>query len=303
MHNHLPPLDIDAKPAAYRPRFLWVILGLLSPTLLSLLAFFVAPVAILVMYSFYEAQPGGIMKPDFVLDNYWRFLGDPFHLGILWTTIKLGLGVTLITLIAGYPVAYGLARTRSRLLRSLGITAVLIPLMTSVVVRSYGWMILLASSGLINKLLLWLRLIDEPLQLMFTTLGVVIALGEVFLPFMILTIMPVIQGIDPALEQASMSLGASPVRTFWNVTLPLSMPGVAAGSILVFVLTIGAFATPRLVGGAKTQVVSVFVYDQALQLFNWPFGAATSMIILVIVLLLTYLQTQLLESGGIQTQG
>jgi putative spermidine/putrescine transport system permease protein len=279
-----------------------VVLSLLSPTLLSLLAFFVTPVAILVTYSFYEAKPGGIMHPDFVLTNYIRFLGDPFHLRILWTTIKLGFGVTVITLVTGYPVAYVLARTRSRLLRGLGITAVLIPLMTSVVVRSYGWMILLASNGLINKLLLFLGISDQPVQMMFTTTGVVIALGEVFLPFMILTVMPVIQGIDPALEQASMSLGAGPFRTFRNVTLPLSMPGVAAGSILVFVLTIGAFATPRLVGGAKTQVASLFVYDQALQLFNWPFGAATSMIILVIVLLLTYFQTRLLENKRIQGQ-
>lgn len=291
---------VPRRPTQGNPkrRPVWVVIGLLSPTVLSLLAFFVAPVAILVVYSFYEAKPGGIMNPDFVLTNYIRFLGDPFHLGILWTTIKLGIGVTAITLVMGYPVAYVLARTRSRLLRGLGITAILIPLMTSVVVRSYGWMILLASSGLVNKLLLFLELSDVPLQMMFTTTGVVIALGEVFLPFMILTVMPVIQGIDPALEQASMSLGAGPFRTFRNVTLPLSMPGVAAGSILVFVLTIGAFATPRLVGGAKTQVISVFVYDQALQLFNWPFGAATSMIILVIILLLTYLQTRLLEKTG-----
>lgn len=268
---------------------------LLAPTLLLLAAFFAYPIGILGRLSFYKAEPGGVMIPDWTVANYARFLLDTFHLGILWTTIQLGLSVTIICVVLGYPVAYSLARTRSRRARAVGVTILLIPLMTSVVVRSYGWMILLASSGPVNKLLLGLGLVERPVQLMFTTHGVVIALAEVLLPFMVLSLMPVLQAIDPSLDEASQSLGARPLATFRRIVLPLSLPGVAVGSILVFVLSISAFATPRLVGGAITQVTSVFIYDQALNLFNWPFGAAVSLILLVLVLALTSLQSRLIE--------
>ncbi len=277
----------------------WVPLLLLMPILSVLLAFFVYPVGILARFSFYIARPGGQMIPGWVLENYRRFLLDPFHLGILWNTIDLGLWVTAVCLVLGYPLAYSLARTRSRRIRGLGITVLLIPLMTSVVVRSYGWMILLATSGPINKLLLALGIVDRPLQLLFKPQGVVTALAEVLLPFMVLSVMPVIQGIDVHLEEASQSLGAGPLATFRRIIIPLSLPGVAAGSILVFVLTISAFATPRLVGGATTQVMSIFIYDQAMSVFNWPFGGAVSILLLLVVLLLTWLQGRVLEGPGV----
>jgi putative spermidine/putrescine transport system permease protein len=276
---------------------------LLAPILALLALFFVSPVAILARFSFYLARPGGQMIPAWVLQNYTRFLTDSFHLGVLWNTIVLGLWVTAVCLILGYPLAYSLARTRSTRRRSLGLTILLIPLMTSVVVRSYGWLILLASSGPINRLLLALGLVDHPLQLLFKPQGVVVALAEVLLPFMVLSIMPVLQGIDPHLEEASQSLGAGPIQTFRQVVLPLSLPGVAAGSILVFVLTISAFATPRLVGGATTHVMSIFIYDQALGVFNWPFGSAVSMLLLLVVLGLTWLQGRALEGRGIGGAG
>jgi len=159
-------------------------------------------------------------------------------------------------------------------------------------------MILLASSGPVNKLLLAVGIIDRPLQLLFKPQGVVVALAEVLLPFMVLSVMPVIQGIDPFLEEASQSLGAGPFATFRRIVLPLSLPGVAAGSILVFVLTISAFATPRLIGGATTKVMSIFIYDQALSVFNWPFGGAVSILLLLFVLFLTWLQGRVLEGQG-----
>lgn len=280
-----------------RPRRTAVLL--LLPIAVVLAAFFITPVTILARYSFFIARPGGEMIPAWVLDNYVRFLGDTFHLGVLWNTVRLGLWVAGVCLALGFPLAYTLARTPSRRRRSLGITVLLIPLMTSVVVRSYGWMILLASSGPINKLLLGLGLIDRPIQLLFKPQGVIIALVEVLLPFMVLSIMPVIQGIDPHLEEASQSLGAGPFATFRRVVLPLSLPGIAAGSILVFVLTISAFATPRLIGGATTQVMSIFIYDQALSVFNWPFGAAVSMLLLAVVLFLTWLQGRAIEDRGV----
>src|SRR5581483_6837974 len=159
--------------------------------------------------------------------------------------------------VLGYPLAYTLARTRSRTARSVLVTLLLVPLMTSVVVRSYGWMILL--------------------------------------PYMVLTLVPVIQNIAPALEEASQSLGAPPGRMFRDVVIPLSLPGVAAGSILVFVLTIAAYATPRLVGGSRLLVMPIFVYDQTMALLNWPFASATSFVLLALVLGLMALQGRLVE--------
>jgi putative spermidine/putrescine transport system permease protein len=281
----------------------WVPFLLLAPILAVLLGCFLYPVGILARLSFYLAKSGGRMIPAWVIENYTRFLFDPFHLGVLWNTLSLGLGVTTLCLLLGYPLAYWLAQTRSPRLRGMGITVLLIPLMTSVVVRSYGWMILLAGNGPVNKVLLALGLVDRPLQLLYKPPGVIIALAEVLLPFMVLSIMPVLQGIDSHLEEASQSLGAGPVQTFRRVILPLSLPGVAAGSILVFVLTISAFATPRLVGGATTHVMSIFIYDQALSVFNWPFGSAVSMLLLVVVLILTWLQGRALGERSLGKTG
>jgi putative spermidine/putrescine transport system permease protein len=259
---------------------------------------FVMPLAILALYSIYEAGPGGTMIATFTLANYARFLGDPFHLRVLGQTVAMGLWVTVWCLVLGYPLAYTLARLRSRRVRGLLVTLLLVPLMTSVVVRSYGWMILLANNGLVNMGLMTLGLRETPVQLLFNTTGVVIALVAILLPYMVLTLVPVIQNIDPFLEEAAQSLGAKPSRVVGDVVLPLSLPGVGAGSILVFALAIAAYATPRLVGGSRLLVIPIFVYDQAMAVLNWPFAAATSFILLVLVLLLTALQGRVLERRG-----
>jgi putative spermidine/putrescine transport system permease protein len=277
------------------PRRYWLPALLVSPGVLVLLLAFVAPLGILLAYSFYESGPAGAMIPAFTLRQYRRFLGDPFYLYVLWRTVLLGVWVTAWCVVLGYPLGYALARTRSRLLRSLLVTLLLVPLMTSVVVRSYGWMILLANTGLVNKTLLALGVTDAPVQLLFNTTGVVIALVAILLPYMVLTLVPVIQNIAPALEEASQSLGASPWRMFRDVVVPLSLPGVAAGSILVFVLTIAAYATPRLVGGSRLLVMPIFVYDQTMALLNWPFASATSFVLLALVLGLMALQGRLVE--------
>jgi putative spermidine/putrescine transport system permease protein len=276
---------------------------LMSPSLLLLLFAFVAPLVILLAYSFYESRPGGVMIPAFTLGQYTRFLGDPFYLYVLWRTVLLGLWVTAWCIVLGYPLAYTLARTRSRHLRGILVTLLLVPLMTSVVVRSYGWMILLANNGLVNKTLLVLGVTRGPVQLLFNTTGVVIALVAILLPYMILTLMPVIQNIPPALEEASQSLGASPWRMFRDVVIPLSLPGVGAGSILVFVLTIAAYATPRLVGGSRLLVMPIFVYDQTMALLNWPFASATSFVLLALVLGLMALQSRLVEGASAWDRG
>lgn len=285
------------------PRRYWMPGLLMSPALLLLVLAYLAPLGILLVYSFYEFRPGGVMIPAFTLRHYLRFLSDPFYLYILWRTVLLGLWVTAWCIVLGYPLAYVLARTRSRYLRGILVTLLLVPLMTSVVVRSYGWMILLANNGLVNKALLALGVIQSSVQLLFNTTGVVIALVAILLPYMILTLMPVIQNISPSLEEASQSLGASPWRMFRDVVIPLSLPGVGAGSILVFVLTIAAYATPRLVGGSRLLVMPIFVYDQTMALLNWPFASATSFILLALVLGLMALQGRLVEGGSTWNRG
>ncbi len=273
--------------------------ALLTAPALALLVFaFVAPLAILITYSLYEAGPGGAMIPAVSLTQYLRFLGDPFYLYVLWRTVLLGLWVTGWCIVLGYPLAYVLARTRSRQVRAILLTLLLVPLMTSVVVLSYGWMVLLANNGLVNKALLALGVIETPVSLLFNTTGVVIALVAILLPYMVLSLTPVIQNIEPGLEEASQSLGANSWRVFWDVVFPLSLPGVGAGSILVFVLTIGAYATPRLVGGSRLLVMPIFVYDQALSLLNWPFASATSFILLALVLVLMALQGRVIDRGS-----
>lgn len=285
------------------PRRFWVPALLMSPALLLLVVAFLVPVAILVAYSFYESRPGGVMIPTFTLRHYIRFLSDPFYLKILWRTLLLGLWVTVWCLLLGYPLAYVLARTRSPRVRGFLVTLILVPLMTSVVIRSYGWMILLANNGLVNQALRGLGLIQSPIQLLFNVTGVVIALVAILLPYMVLTVMPVIQNIDPSLEQAAQSLGANPWRMAWDVLIPLSLPGVWAGSILVFVLGIAAYATPRLVGGSRLLVLPIFVYDQTMSLLNWPFASATSFIILALVFGLMTLQGRLLEGRSTWNRG
>ena len=258
-----------------------------------LLPFFLAPLAIMLAYSVYRFVPGGQQIPAFTLENYARFLFDGFYASILADTLLMGLAVTLLSLALSYPLAYTIARSRSRW-KSWLIIIVLVPLMTSVVVRSYGWMILLTNNGVVNTALALLGL--EPVRLMFSFTGTIIALTEVLMPFMVLSLVGVLQSVDPALEEAARGLGAGRLAVFRDVILPLSLPGVAAGSLLVFALSIGAFATPQLVGGARTKVVATVVYNQAVNVLNWPFAAAISFVLMVIVLGLTVLQGRVLAT-------
>ena len=269
---------------------------LMSPSLAILIVFLVGPLLILLAYSFYRYVPGGTMEKTFVLQNYSKFLTDSFNLRVLWNTIKLGAIVTATDIVLGLPVAYSLARMRSRSVRAVLYALLLVPLMSSVVVRSYGWMVLLAPQGLVNEALLALRVVKEPLALLYTPTGTAIALSAVLLPFMVIILTPVVQSVEEDLERAAQSLGAGTLRAFCDVVLPLARPGLGAGSIIVFVLAIGSFATPALVGGTSVLVMPLYIYQQALgQVINWPFGSAMSFVLLVIVLALVVLQARLLE--------
>jgi putative spermidine/putrescine transport system permease protein len=266
---------------------------LLCPVLLLMVIFFVVPLVTMLFASFHRAQ-GGTIGPDLTLANYVRFLSDPVYYRVVWRTLQLGMIVTFCCLVLGFPLAYSLARTRGSARRGLAIMMLLFPLMTSVVVRSYGWTILLGDNGLINAALTGLGLTAAPVRLLYTDTGTVIALVEVLLPFMVLSLMAVVQTVHRNLEEAARSLGAGVGRVFLDIILPLSMPGVAAGSVLVFILAIGAFVTPALIGGARTLVIPMLVYQQAMVVVDWPFGAAISFIFLIFVLLLVQVQARLL---------
>jgi putative spermidine/putrescine transport system permease protein len=260
---------------------------LLGPYVLLLAVFFAAPLVLMLATSvsrqsfgaFHERASSAQWPVTF--HHYARFFSDGFYLGVLWDTLVLGAVVTVVSLLLGYPLAYHLARTRSRW-KPLLIVCILSPLLVGIVIRCYGWMILLADRGLINATLMERGWITKPLPLMYNTFGVTIALVHVFLPFMILSLTGVLKRIDPHLLEAAQTLGASRARSFLEVTLPLSLPGILAGSLLTFSLAISSFVVPILLGGFKVQVLPMIVYEQILSVFDWPFGAANAFVLLVI---------------------
>ena len=270
---------------------------LLAPVLVLLLAVFVLPVGMMVPMSFRPYVPLVGITDGFTVRYYTRLLTDSYYLEIIGRTLALGFTVTLSTLLIGYPVALFLARTRSRWRNWLTILVVF-PLMLNLVVRTFGWIALLAQNGLVNQALHALGLVDSPVKLLFNFAGLLIAMTHIFLPFMVLVLIGAIQNIPRDVEDAARVLGASWGSTFCRVTLPLSAPGILSGSILVFVLTISALVTPRLLGGPTYQVMSTLIYDEFLQRLNWPAGSAQALLLTVMVLALVYLSGRLARRTG-----
>ncbi len=221
------------------------------------------------------------------LGQYLRFARDPYYLSILWFTVRLALVVTVLDLLLGYPVALMIARANPRVARLLYVI-VISPLLVSLVVRTYGWMVILAPNGLVNQALRWSGLGDG-VRLMYNEVGVVIGMTHILLPFMVLTVTAAIQNIDPSLGEAATTLGASRLEVFRRVTLPLSLPGVVVGTLLVFILTLGSYVTPVLLGGDRGVVISSLVFDNSILLANWPFGAAIAVVFLGVCLLFVIL--------------
>lgn len=236
--------------------------------------------------------------PPIGFATYQRFLGDSFYVAVLVRTLSLGACVTLVCLICGFPLAFFLARLESRWVPFL-IMIVSFPLWVSAVVRSFAWMVLLLRNGLVS---IWLRdagLAPAGFQLMYSFAGIVIALAQVLLPLMVITLYAVIKGIDRDLENAAMNLGASPGRAVWLVTLRLARGGIFAGSLLVFSLSISAFATPSLVGGATAQLMAVAIYEQTLEINDWPFAATISAILLAIALSVALVYGRLIDGRNV----
>jgi putative spermidine/putrescine transport system permease protein len=268
----------EAPPQSGRARgydaWLWAAL----PAIAILLLVFVLPMLYLASNSLHRSAGLGQVAAGLTLDNYARFIGDPFYLGILLQTFWLGLVVVTICAVLGYPVAYLLARTQSRR-RGLLIFLVVAPLLISVVIRNLGWFPVLGNSGLVNWALQGVGLIDQPLRLANNFTGVVIGLVHTLLPFMILLLTTVIQKIDPSLEEAALNLGASPTRTFCKVVLPLSRPGLLAGYLLVFTMSISAYTTPAMLGGRRVLVMATYIAQQIASVLDYAFGSAAAVIL------------------------
>lgn len=255
--------------------------GLLAPALVLFTVYFVAPQLGLLVQSV-ESDSG----PS--LAQYRRFFGDGFYLGILLNSFALGLCVTVATLLLGLPVAFLLARWQSPWAATL-LLLCSFPLWVSAVVRSFAWMILFFRNGVISQGIRATGLVPPDYQVLGTFLGVAIALTQVMLPIMILMLYPVLRRIDGDMELASLSLGEGPFRTFLLVTLPLAKGGILSGSLIVFSLAVSAFASPSMIGGSRAHFLAVSIYQQVLEILNWPFASAMATILLGVAIMVASL--------------
>lgn len=239
----------------------------------AVIGMFAVALGALFQYSVLEFVPGSLQTGGFTIENF-RHVASPQYLGYVWDTVVLSAATTALTLLASYPVAYALARTRSRAVRSWLLILTLAPFFTGAIVRTYAWIVVLG-----NAVVAW------PVPMLFTERGVLVGLVHFSMPTMILLLAAAISHVDPAYERAAASLGAPPARVFRRVTLPLSMPGIVSGCVIVFAWTLSAFPTPELLGGGKVKMIANAVKDLALDSFNWPGAAAFALLALVLTLL------------------
>jgi putative spermidine/putrescine transport system permease protein len=256
------------------------------PLAIFLQLFYVVPLVILIATSF-QGDGGAI-----AFDNYTKFFGNSVNVKALTDTFWLGVQVTIACLIIGYPVAYfyvGAPAAWKGILTFL----IMLPLLTSAVVRTFGWVVILGRQGLINTALINLGLIEDPIRLLFTHNGVLIALTQIWLPMMVLPIVASLSQIDSRLAAASKSLGGGAWRTFWQITFPLTLPGMISGALLVFALTVSSFVTPSIIGGGQLIYLPTLIYQQGIVLLNQPFAAAVSTLLLIMVIAMVLLLTAL----------
>lgn len=273
-------------------------LKLAAPLAGFFLLFFVAPLFIL----FYVSLQADTAMTGMAVVQYARFLLDPFSLGVLARTLFLGVEVTALCLLLGFPLAWVHVHGPAWL-KPVLMLIVLLPLLTSVVVRTFAWIVILGRQGIINSALLSLGLTDTPLRLLYTEGGVVLALAQVQMPLMVLPLITALSRIDPALDDASDALGAGAWRGFWRITVPLSLPGIIAGCMLTYAAAITAFITQSLVGGGQMLFMPMYIYQQATALQNWPFAAAISIIFLAAVLAVISIFNTLSRLSKIHTHG
>ncbi|MFI6696356.1 ABC transporter permease [Streptomyces sp. NPDC050433] len=289
-----PPAPPESgKPPTRRRGPARLALALLLPGLLALLLTYALPLVWVLRMSLNEAGEGGLILQTVSLATFADVLGSGHYWNVIGQTVELGVLVTFFTLVVSYPVALFLARTTSRW-RSLLVALAVTPLLISSVARTFGWMAILGSQGVINKTLNGLGLIDSPLHLANNLTGVVIASTEIYMPFAILAMISGFGRLDPALEHAAASLGAPRRTVFRRIVLPLTLPGVLTAALLVFVLSLSGYVTPRLIGGGRVFVLATEIYDQAITSLNWPVAAVLSVLLLAVfgVVITLYLWAQ-----------
>lgn len=281
--------------------------ALLTPVSLLLGTCFLVPLGIMAVYSFLTPGLYGGVEWSFYPYNYGRVLGaplgdvedfDPVYVEILLRSLRLAGIVVALSLVISYPAAFWVARFRGQR-KSFVLFLVTLPFFASLIIRVYAWMLILRPTGFLNLVLESAGVIDAPLQIIFTEVSVVAGLVYILLPFMFLPIYASVEKLDPALVQASQDLGATPWQTFRRVVLPLTLPGVVGGSLIVFIPAFGNFVVPALLGGAKVMLVGNIIEQQFLAARNWPFGAALAMLILGTVLVLMLIYVLRIGRGGV----
>ncbi|PPR47150.1 MAG: Putrescine transport system permease protein PotH [Alphaproteobacteria bacterium MarineAlpha5_Bin9] len=280
---------------SYRPIFL------VLPTFIFFLVFFIIPVASLFIIAFDKPVTGVLaLQGEWTLKSFLRIWNRSLYFDAAVMSLTLAALVSIITLIIGYPLAYLIAKTENVARNTFLMILVLCAMQLDMVIRLFGLMVLLGDNGVINGALMYFDIIEKPIGLMYNKLGVVIGLVQFSLPFMILSLIGIIRGISPSVVEASRSLGASPNKTFWNIILPLSMPGILAGTLLVFAISISSYLVPALMGGWKVMMMPLHVYQQVAEMGKWQFGSAIAVVLFLTSLLsvLIYQKTAIRIAGG-----
>lgn len=254
-------------------------LVLAGPLLILLIVFYLYPLVKLFPESL-------LLEGQFSWEHYNHFFREPLYGRILIRTIRIAVYVTILCFLIGYPVAYFLAGLQNQRLCNILMICVLLPFFTSILVRSYAWIVLFQTKGIINSFLLSVGLIEKPLTLLYNEFAVLVGMVHIMLPFMVLPVYSVLKNIDPNLLRAARNLGANAIKAFALITFPLSLPGVGAGVMFTFILSLGFFITPALLGGPKTLMISTLIEQQINRLINWDFAGAISVILLVTTIIL-----------------
>ena len=263
----------------------------LGPAVAVVVAMLVAPLLLVLRFSLNRYDMTELMIETVTPANYLRFVSDPFYVGVLKTTLGVAVISTAACLLLGIPIAWRLARMRSRW-KTVCMLAMVLPLFVGSTTRMVGWMILFAHAGLIDTAVRWLS--GSGLELMYTSFAVVWGIVSINLPFVVLTMQATMETIDPRLEEAAQSLGAPPGRSFWRVVWPLALPGIATGGILCFILAMNAYATPYLLGGPRFQMMAPLLYWEFSTNNNWPFASSMALILMATTLILTASSTLLI---------
>jgi putative spermidine/putrescine transport system permease protein len=275
------PLDIPVLP-------------LLIPAALITSLVFVMPLLVFLRFSFNRYVPQKVMETAFTLENYRLFFSNPYYLEILWRTITTAFFATLFTLVISFPVAYYMAHANARI-RSFMVILLVLPMMIGGVIRGMGWIGLLTERGLLNRIFLSLGLITEPLQMLYHNQAVIFVATTIEIPMMTITIEATMETIHPDVELAAQNLGADKFNTLWRINIPLAIPGILAGTLLVFVQCMNTYTTSRMIGGPRLPMMAPALYGELTDSMNWPFSAAIAVILMILTLGITFAYSSILE--------